>query len=90
MQFYPNYLTTMTTHIAPSHQYVLVDEGVTEEIKRQTFSKHYFSPHRHKVLMRALFDQFVRDSTVGLIACTRRGDVVVYLDNFPVCLTHVS
>jgi hypothetical protein len=35
-----------------SHQYDLADEGVTEEIKRQTFSKHYFTPHRHKVLMR--------------------------------------
>jgi hypothetical protein len=32
-----------------SHQYSLVDEGVTEEIKRQTFSKDCFVPHRNKV-----------------------------------------
>ncbi len=31
-----------------SHQYSLVDEGVTEEIKRQTFSKHCFTPLHHK------------------------------------------
>ena len=65
-----------------SHQYDLADEGVTEEIKRQTFSKHYFTPLRRKVLMRGILDQFVRDSPVGLFVCTRRGDVVVYLDNF--------
>ncbi len=33
-------------------------------------------------LKRGLLDQFVRDSPVGLLACTRTGDVVVYLDNF--------
>ena len=32
--------------------------------------------------MRGLLDQSVRDSPVGLISCTRRGDVVVYVDNF--------
>jgi hypothetical protein len=41
-----------------------------------------FAPHRHKVLMKGILDQFVRDSPVGLFVCTRRGDVVVYLDNF--------
>ena len=30
-----------------SHQYNLADEGVTEEIKRQTFVKHCFAPHHH-------------------------------------------
>ena len=60
----------------------LPDEGVTEEIKRQTFSKHFFAPRRHKVLMRGILDQPVRDSPVGLLACTRSGDVVVYADNF--------
>ena len=40
-----------------SHQYSLADEGVTEEIKRQTFAKHCFAPCRHKVLMRGLLDQ---------------------------------
>jgi hypothetical protein len=40
-----------------SHQYSLADEGVTEEIKRQTFSNHCFTPHRNKVLMRGLLDQ---------------------------------
>ncbi len=65
-----------------SHQYSLVDKGVTEEIKRQTFSKHFFVPHRHKVLMRGLLDQFVRDSPVGLLVYIRNGDVVVYLEHF--------
>ena len=65
-----------------SHQYSLADEGVTEEIKRQTFAKHCFAQRRHKVLMSGLLDQSVRDSPVGLLACTRSGDVVVYVDNF--------
>ena len=60
-----------------SHQYNLVDEGVTEEIKRQTFSEDCFTPHLHKVLTRGLLDQFVRDSPVGLLTSTRSGDVVV-------------
>ena len=34
-----------------SHQYNLANVGVTEEIKRQTFSKYYFASLRHKVLM---------------------------------------
>jgi hypothetical protein len=49
-------------NILCSHQYNHADEGVTEEIKRQTFSKHCFVPHRNKVLMRGLLDQSVRDS----------------------------
>ena len=53
-----------------SRQYSLADEGVTEKIKRQTFSKHCFAPRRNKVLMRGLLDQSVRDSPVGLLACT--------------------
>ena len=64
-----------------SHQYSLADEGVTEEIKRQTFSKLCF-----EVLKRGLLDQSVRDSPVGLLACTWSGDVVVYFDNFTVPL----
>ena len=60
----------------------VVDDSVTEEIKRKTFSKHCFVPHRHKVLMRGILDQFVRDSPVGLLPHTPRGDVVVYLDDF--------
>jgi hypothetical protein len=40
-----------------SQQYSLADEGVTKEIKRQTFAKHCFVPHRHKVLMSELLDQ---------------------------------
>ena len=51
-----------------SHQYSLADEGVTEEIKRQTFSQHCFAPSRNKVLMRGLLHQSVRDSPVGLLA----------------------
>ncbi len=70
-----------------SHQYSLADEWVTEEIKGQTFDKHCFAPRRHTVLMRGLLDQFVRDSPVGLLPCTRSGDVVVYLDNFTFPLT---
>jgi hypothetical protein len=69
-----------------SHQYSLADEGVTEEIKRQTFSKRCFAPRRNNVLMRGLLDQYVRDSPVGLLACTWSGDVVVYFDNFTVPL----
>ena len=69
-----------------SHQYSLADEGVTEEIKRQTFSQHCFAPRRNKVLMRGLLDQYVRDSPVGLLACTCSGDVVVYFDKFTVPL----
>ncbi len=82
MQFFPNYLITLTCHLARmraggrddgintlrSHQYNHVDEGVTEEIKRQTFSQHCFAPHRNKVLMRGLLDQSVRDSPVGLLS----------------------
>ena len=70
-----------------SHQDSLADEGVTEEIKPQTVSKHCFVPHRHKVLMRGLLGQSVHDSPVGLFACTRSGDVVVYVDNFTFPLT---
>ncbi len=44
-----------------SHHYILPDEGFTEEIKRQTFSNHWYVPHRHKVLKRGLLDQSVRD-----------------------------
>ncbi len=40
------------------------------------------SARHHKVLMRDLLDPFVRESPVDLLACTRSGDVVVYLDNF--------
>ncbi len=73
-----------------SHQYRLADEGVTEEINCQTFSKHCFAPHHNKVLMRGLLDQQVRHCAVGLLACTRNGDVGVYLDNFtfPFTLCH--
>ena len=53
--------------------YSLADEGVTEEIKRQTFVKHCFAPHHHKVLMRGILDQYVRHCTVGLLPCTRSG-----------------
>ena len=69
-----------------SHQYSLTDEWVTEEVKGQTFPKHCFAPRRNKVLMRGLLDQSVRDSPVGLLACTWSGDVVVYVDNFTVPL----
>ncbi len=70
----------------------LPDEGVTEEIKRQTCSKHCFAPHRHKVLMRGILDQFVSYSPIGLLPWTRNGDVVVYLDNFtfPLVIWHNS
>ncbi len=54
--------------ILRSHQYSLADEGVTEEIKHHTFSKHCFAPRRNKVLMRGILDQSVRDSPVGLLA----------------------
>ncbi len=70
-----------------SHQYSLTDEGVTEEIKRQTFSKHCFAPHHNKVLMTGLLDQSVRDSPVGPVGCTWSGDVVVYVENFTVPLS---
>ena len=62
-----------------SHQYSLTDEGVTEEIKRQTFSKHCFVPLHNKVLMRGLLDQQVRHCVVGLLAYTRSGDVGSFL-----------
>ena len=50
-----------------SHQYNLADEGVTAEIKRQTFDKLCFAPRRHKVLMRGLLEQSVRDCLVCLL-----------------------
>jgi hypothetical protein len=75
-----------------SHQYSLADEGVTEEMKRQTFVMHFFTPRRHKVLMRGILDQQVRHCAVGLLACTRSGDVGVYLHNFtfPLTVCHAS
>jgi hypothetical protein len=69
------------------HQYILTDEGVTEKIKRQPFTKHCFAPCHHKVLMRGLLDQHVCHCTTGLLVCTRSGDVGVYLDNFTFPLT---
>jgi hypothetical protein len=45
---------------------------------------HCFTPHRHKVLMRWLLDQSVRDCTVGRIVYTRSGDVGVYLDRISI------
>ena len=76
-----------SAHCVRSHQYSLADEGVTEEIKRQTFSKHCFATRHNKVLMTGLLDQSVRDSPVGLLACTWSGDVVVYVENFTVPLS---
>ena len=48
--------------------------------------------HSHQYRLEELLDQYVRHCVVGLLACTRSGDVGVYLDNFtfPLTLCHTS
>ncbi len=66
------------------------EQGV-EEIKGQTFSKHYFDPRIDELLHSRPLHQSVRESSVGLVRCTGSGDVTVHLDNFtfllPLCDT---
>ena len=62
-----------------SHQYSLVDKRVTEEIKGQTFSDHYFI---HLLINSSTVGLFINLSTRVLLRCTGAGDVTVYLDNF--------
>ncbi len=59
-----------------SHQYSLPDEGVTEEIKRQTFSQHCFAPRRNKVLMREEGFLINMSVTVRLVCLLAPGAVM--------------